>query len=163
MTHTLRTAGPDDAAAVDALTQAAYAKWVPIVGRRPRPMTVDYTRAVVEHRIDLVEAGNRLLALVELADAPDHLLIVNLAVAPEAQGQGLGSMLLRHGEEVARELGRPTLRLYTNRMMAPNIAFYEARGYVIDREEAFPEGGFTVHMSKPVPAAAPLADPAARR
>jgi GNAT superfamily N-acetyltransferase len=123
MTHTLRTAGPADAAAVDALTQAAYAKWVPIVGRRPRPMTVDYARAVVEHRIDLVEAGNHLLALVELADAPDHLLIVNLAVAPEAQGQGLGSLLLRHAEEVARELGRPTLRLYTNRLMAPHIAF----------------------------------------
>ena len=87
--HTIRRGGPADAPAVDALTQAAYAKWVPIIGRKPRPMLAEYAAAVVEHRIDLVEIDGQLAALVELDQQPDHLLIVNLAVHPDHQRQGL--------------------------------------------------------------------------
>jgi len=152
----LRRAEPADAPAIDTLTQAAYAKWVPVLGRKPRPMTVDYAVAVRAHRIDLLEDASGLLALIEMALEPDHLLIVNLAVAPDWQGRGLGSRLLAHAEVVARAEGRPLLRLYTNRLMRPNIALYRSRGYTIDREEAY-AGGAVVHMSKPVPAGAPLA------
>ena len=58
----LRRAGPADAAAIAALTQAAYAKWVPVIGRKPLPMTADYHRAVVEHQIELVENSAQLAA-----------------------------------------------------------------------------------------------------
>jgi ribosomal protein S18 acetylase RimI-like enzyme len=149
----LRRAAPADALAIDALTQAAYAKWVPVLGRKPQPMTADYDVAVRTHWIDLVEDGTDLVALIEMALEPDHLLIVNLAVAPGRQGQGHGSRLLAHAEAVARAEGKPLLRLYTNRLMTPNIALYKSRGYAVDREEAYP-GGAVVHMSKPVPAAA---------
>jgi len=152
----LRRAEPADAPAIDALTQAAYAKWVPILGRKPLPMTADYDVAVREHRIDLMEEASGLVALIEMALEPDHLLIVNLAVAPARQGQGLGSRLLAHAEAVARAEGRPLLRLYTNRLMTPNIALYRSRGYAVDGEEAYP-GGAVVHMSKPVPVGAALA------
>ena len=146
----LRRAGPADAPAIDALTQAAYAGWVPILGRKPRPMTADYVAAVRAHRIDLLEDVAGLVALIEMALKPDHLLIVNLAVAPAHQGQGHGSRLLVHAEAVARAEGKPLLRLYTNRLMTPNITLYRARGYTIDGEEAY-AGGVVVHMSKPVP------------
>jgi ribosomal protein S18 acetylase RimI-like enzyme len=154
---TIRRAGPADAAAIDDLTQAAYAKWVPVIGRKPRPMTVDYAKAVVEHQIDLVDAEAGLIALIELDRQPDHLLIVNLAVHPDHQRQGLGRRLLEHAESVARAIGVPELRLYTNRLMAANIALYQSCGYAIDREEPFPDGGFTVHLSKPAPANPALA------
>jgi GNAT superfamily N-acetyltransferase len=147
----LRRAEPADASAIDALTQAAYAKWVPILGRKPQPMTADYNVAVRAHRIDLLEDGADPVALIEMALEADHLLIVNLAVAPPWQGQGLGSRLLAHAEAVARAEGKPVLRLYTNRLMTPNIALYRTRGYAIDREEAY-AGGAVVHMSKPAPA-----------
>jgi ribosomal protein S18 acetylase RimI-like enzyme len=147
----LRRAGPADAPAIDALTQAAYAKWVPILGRKPQPMTADYDVAVRAHRIDLLEDATSLAALIEMALEPDHLLIVNLAVAPAWQGQGLGSRLLAHAETVARAEGKPLLRLYTNRLMTSNIALYRSRGYAIDREQTYP-GGAIVHMSRPVPA-----------
>ncbi|MEO8884283.1 MAG: GNAT family N-acetyltransferase [Devosia sp.] len=150
--HIIRRAGPVDAPAVDALTQVAYAKWVPIIGRKPRPMLADYATAVVEHRIDLVEAHGRLAALVELDQQPDHLLIVNLAVHPDEQGHGLGKMLLAHAESVAREAGLPELRLYTNRLMVVNIALYQRHGYAVDREESIPSGGAAIHMSKRLPA-----------
>lgn len=144
----IRTAGAADAAAVDALTQAAYAKWVPIIGRKPLPMTADYARAVVEHRIDVIERGGRLTALIELEPRPDHLLVVNLAVDPDGQGQGLGSLLLTHAETVARELGFGELRLYTNGLMAANIALYLKRGYVVSREDVRAPGWSVMHMCK---------------
>lgn len=144
----VRTAGAADADAVDALTQAAYAKWVPIVGRKPLPMTADYARAVVEHRIDVIECDGGLTALIELEPRPDHLLIVNLAVDPEAQGQGLGTWLLTHAEAVARELGVGELRLYTNRLMGANIALYLKRGYTVSREDVRAPDWTVVHMMK---------------
>jgi hypothetical protein len=63
----LRRAVAADAQAVRALTRAAYAKWVPLIGREPLPMTADYNRAVIEHVIDLVEEDGILRALIEMA------------------------------------------------------------------------------------------------
>jgi len=144
----IRRAGPADAEAVDALTQAPYARWVPILGRRPLPMTIDYARAVREHRIDLVEVEGAPAALVELSPEPDHLLIVNLAVAPARQKQGLGTLLLGHAEAVAKSLGLAELRLYTNGLMAENIALYRRHGYAVDRIEQRTPAWSVVYMSK---------------
>ena len=45
----LRRARVEDAAAIRALSRAAYGKWVPLIGREPKPMTADYGKAVREH------------------------------------------------------------------------------------------------------------------
>ena len=58
-----------DALAIRELTRAAYAKWVPVIGREPMPMSADYDRAVREHRIDLLYAGDTLAALIESSSA----------------------------------------------------------------------------------------------
>jgi ribosomal protein S18 acetylase RimI-like enzyme len=118
-----------------------------VIGREPLPMRADYARAVQEHRIELLYLGETLAGLIELVLEPDHLLVLNVAVAPEFQGQGHGSTLMRHAEDVARELGYVELRLFTNKAFAPNIKLYQRLGYAIDREEPFMEG-FTVYMSK---------------
>jgi ribosomal protein S18 acetylase RimI-like enzyme len=143
----IRRAAPTDAGAVAALTRAAYEKWIPVIGRAPKPMTADYDRAVREHLIDLLFAEGRLAALVECIREPDHLLIENLAVAPEHQGRGYGLRMLRHAEALARELGFAELRLYTNKLFAENVAFYRKHGYRFDGETAF-KGGFIVHMTR---------------
>ncbi len=158
----LRRATPADAAAVRALTRSAYAKWVPVVGREPRPMTADYERAVVAHTIDLLEAGGEgdvggthLVGLVEMIPAADHLLIENVAIHPDRHGQGLGSRLLRHAEDVARSLGLSEMCLYTNGLMEANIALYRRRGYREDRREAAGALGIAVYMSKRLEPALP--------
>src|SRR6185369_10537821 len=99
----IRRAGPADAAAIAALSREAYAKWVPVIGRAPKPMAADYDVAVREHLIDLPEVDGELVALVECIQERDHLLIENLAVAPAHQGQGHGHRLIAHVEALARE------------------------------------------------------------
>lgn len=148
-----RRATPSDAAAIRALTRAAYAKWVPVSGREPKPMRANYDAAVLTHRFDLAYAAGTLVALIETVDEGEALLIENIAVAPERQGTGLGSRLLALAEDIARELGRPRLRLYTNGLWRENIALYRRRGYAIDREETVEPGLVRVHMSKATPPA----------
>jgi ribosomal protein S18 acetylase RimI-like enzyme len=150
----VRRAGSEDAAAVRALTRAAYAKWVPVIGREPTPMTADYDRIVQTDPIDLLLADGELVALVWMVPHPDHLLIENLATAPAHQGCGYGRRLLAHAETFTNTLGLPETRLYTNRLFTANVELYLRYGYRIDREEAF-WGGVKVHMSKPTTPPAP--------
>ena len=148
-TTTLRVAVAADAVAIRALTRDAYAAWVPLIGREPLPMTVDYDEAVSRHRFDLLFRDDNLVALIETVAETDHLLIENVAVLPSAQGRGIGRVLLTHAETLAAEQGFAEVRLYTNQRFERNIAIYRQAGYRIDREEELPHG-VAVHMSKRV-------------
>lgn len=143
-----RRATSSDATAIRDLSRAAYAKWVPLIGREPRPMIADYDRAVIEHMIDLIEEWGQVVALIETIPAPDHLLIENIAVRLDRQGRGLGALLLRHAEQLASAQGYPETRLYTNAAFASNVAFYARRGYEEYRREAIAPGGIAVFMRK---------------
>jgi ribosomal protein S18 acetylase RimI-like enzyme len=143
----LRTATPADAPLVRDLVRAAYARWVPIIGREPKPMRADYAAALRDHRIDLFYYEIRPIALIETILRSDHLFIENIAILPEYQGHGLGRRLLAHAERLAAEAGLGELRLLTNGKMAKNIALYRTVGYAIDREEPFMDGT-VVYMSK---------------
>jgi GNAT superfamily N-acetyltransferase len=145
----LRRATPADAESVRALTRAAYAQWVPLLGREPLPMTADYDAAVQDHIVDMLEFGGKSAALIEMSPEVDHLLVVNIAVSPDWQGHGYGRALLAHAEEFARSLGLSELRLYTSIHLTGNVKLYQRVGYVIDREEeAAPHLGIFVYMSK---------------
>ena len=144
----LRRAGPADAAAARNLVREAYARWVPTIGREPRPMTADYDEAVRNHALDLLELDGTIAALIEMRPEADHLLIVNVAVSPSYQGCGYGRTLMAHAEEHARSLGLSEIRLYTNSRFTENVKLYERIGYRVDREEALPPLGMIIHMSK---------------
>jgi ribosomal protein S18 acetylase RimI-like enzyme len=145
----LRQAVATDASAIRELTREAYAKWIPVIGREPKPMTADYTEAVRKHRFDLLYVGGRLAALIETIPHADHLLIENLAVSPSFQRRGLGRNLMDHAEKVAASAGFNEIRLYTNKLFAENVRLYSELGYRVDREEEF-KGGVAVYMSKPL-------------
>ncbi len=141
----------EDADAIRSLTREAYSKWVPVIGREPKPMTADYVEAVKNHRIDLLYLDGKLVALIEMILEADHLLIENVAVSPGFQGNGLVRKLMAHAEQVAASLGHSETKLYTNKLFAKNVQFYQKLGYGVDREEDF-KGGFVAHMSKAVQA-----------
>lgn len=143
----LRRGTAADAVAIRDLTRQAYAKWVLLIGREPKPMTANYEEAVAKHRFDLLYVDGTLAALIETIREADHLLVENVAVSPSFQGRGLGRSLMAHAEMLAREMGFGTIRLYTNQRFAENIVLYRRLGYEIDREEVVAVGVVT-HMSK---------------
>jgi len=144
----IRLAEPHDAGAIAAIVMAAYAKWVPLLGRKPMPMLVDYDQAVLEHRFDLAVENGTILGLLETVPHPDHLWIDNVAVAPAAQGRGIGRMLLGFTEARAIAAGFPELRLVTNGVFESNVALYTRLGFAVDRIEDF-MGGKAIYMRKP--------------
>jgi ribosomal protein S18 acetylase RimI-like enzyme len=143
----LRQAMATDAAAIRELTRAAYAKWVPLIGREPKPMTANYEEALAKHRFDLAYVDGSLAALIETIREADHLLVENVAVSPSFQGRGLGRRLMAHAEQLAAASGFREIRLYTNQRFVENIELYRRLGYRVDREEVLPVGTVT-HMSK---------------
>ncbi|MBN4095243.1 MULTISPECIES: GNAT family N-acetyltransferase [Methylobacterium] len=150
----LRRGAPADADAIRALVEAAYTKWIPVIGRLPIPMRADYAQALRDHRFDLLVAGPDLAGLIETRTEADHLLVVNVAVHPAFQGRGFGSRLMGRADAVAGEAGLTRLRLYTNKKYTANLRLYGALGYRVEREELYDGPGrtrdddVTVHMVK---------------
>jgi GNAT superfamily N-acetyltransferase len=145
----LRRGVAADAPAIRELTREAYAKWVPVIGREPKPMIANYAESIQKHWFDLLDMDGKLAALIEMMPEGNYLLIENVAVSPLFQGRGLGRKLMAHAEKVAVLSGLSETKLYTNKLFAENIHFYIKLGYQIDREEGFKDG-FLVHMRKPV-------------
>lgn len=145
----LRQAVTSDAEAIRRLVRNAYAKWVPLIGREPLPMSADYEAALKMHRFDLLVEDDELGGLIETIRKSDHLLIENIAVTPECQGRGYGRMLMDHAEWLAASRGYSEIKLYTNKAFTENLTFYSKLGYRVEREEAF-MGGICVHMNKRV-------------
>lgn len=160
-TTDIRRAGPGDAEAIRALVHAAYAKWIPLIGRLPTPMQADYAQAVLRHRFDLLEVGDDLAALIETMPEAGHLMIVNVAVRPAFQGRGFGVRLLRLAEDIAAAAGLATLRLYTNKHYAANLRLYASLGYRAEREALYAGADRTraddiaVHMAKRIDLSSP--------
>lgn len=146
----IRKAVAADVAAVERIVEAAYAPYVPRMGVQPGPMLDDYP-ALVADGVVWVE-GAPVRGLVVLLAREDYLLLDNIAVVPEAHGQGVGRALMRFAEEHARAEGFPELRLYTHQKMTENIALYARSGWQ-ETGRGTQDGFDRVFFRKPVPPA----------
>lgn len=142
-----RTATPDDVPGIRSLVRQAYAKWIPTIGREPRPMLVDYAEAIHDFRFDLLTVDGQLAGVLQTCPCADHLWIENVAVHPNHQHRGHGQSLLVLAEQLARHAGLDALRLLTNAAFASNVALYQKLGYEIEQSEAF-MGGTTLYMQR---------------
>lgn len=150
-----RRAVAADAPAVTALSQTAYQKFVERIGRLPQPLTTDYGEVIRTDETWVAEdEGNRLVGVLVLKPASDHLLIWSVAVAVDLQRSGIGRRLLALAEREALRRGVSEIRLYTNEKVAENVALYERHGYSVSRREVR-EDRVLIHMSKKVPSEAP--------
>jgi ribosomal protein S18 acetylase RimI-like enzyme len=133
MTHDeIRPAGAADAAAVKAVTDAAYHHYIERIGVVPQPMEADHAADVAAGRVFVT--GEPVVGLVVLDAFEDHLFLDSIAVHPDAHGRGVGGRLLRFVDARARALGLPEIRLYTNAMMWENQKIYPKYGYeVVER------------------------------
>jgi GNAT superfamily N-acetyltransferase len=93
------------------------------------PMEADYAALVASRQVWVMKDGEAVIGVLVLVGEPDHLLLENVCVAPERQGQGIGVALLAFSEAEARRRGYSEVRLYTNVRFIENIALYLRHGY----------------------------------
>jgi ribosomal protein S18 acetylase RimI-like enzyme len=138
----MRPARPDEAEAIGALVESAFARHIAAVGRRPAPMDDDHAARIAQGQQYVADGDEpgRLAASIVLVDEHDHLGVNNGAVAPAFQGQGRGRALLAFAEDEARRRGLAEVRLHTHAAMADNIIMYPKLGYTEAGRET--QGGF---------------------
>lgn len=133
----IREIAEDDASAVAAIivSSLGYATDEQIVRANIRALAHD------DHYLTLVwEEGDAVLGFIH-AMRYDTLHrtggwdVISLAVAPEAQGRGIGSALLKVCEARARERGGAYVRLNSRIEREDAHLFYEHRGYICDKQQ----------------------------
>ena len=102
---------------------------------------------VGEGWVYVAEQEGAVRGILVLISEDDGMLLDNVAVLPEAQGLGIGRLLLTFAERVAADAGGPAIRLYTNEAMTENIALYTRLGY-IETHRAEETGFQRVYMQK---------------
>ena len=143
----IRRALHNDADTVAEITDSAYAKYIPLLGRPPQPMTADHRKMILEDEVWLLLQGGEAVGVLELVLEPDCVLIYSVAIRPGHQKQGMGRHLLDWAERETKRAGRGRIRLYTNTLMEKNIALYQRLGYRETAREPY-LGSTIVHMSK---------------
>ncbi|NIH78355.1 GNAT family N-acetyltransferase [Amycolatopsis viridis] len=96
-----------------------------------------------------VRDGGRLVASVRIRVRGETAEVGRLVVAPDRQGQGLGSELMRVAEDRLPP-GVRVLRLFTGERSAAPLRLYTRLGYV--ETARTPEGDYhLVHLEKRIP------------
>lgn len=119
-----------DADQITNCINAAYRHYVARIGNIPGPMRDDYARVIIEHSVWVVRDNDKVAGVLVMIDKPDKLLLDNVAVHPDYQGQGIGRKLITFAETEAAQRGYDTIYLYTHEKMHENIALYARIGYV---------------------------------
>ena len=128
-THAVRPACPSDAQAIHDLVAPFAAQ------RLMLPRTLEEIEADLDAYVVVVDANDRVKACAALYEySPSLAEIGSVAVACEAQGNGLGSLAVRGAEAVACRRGIGELFA-----MTLTEEFFESLGYAPTDVERFPE------------------------
>jgi len=155
----VRLATVADAAAVHAVTQAAYADYA---GRLDPPSgalreTEDQVAADLAVGGLVADAGGAVVGALRFRRGSGGTLWVRrVSVAPAHRRRGLARLLLRAAEVDARRRGATRLRLGVRHVLPANRRLYEREGWVPLRRHDFWD-----EMARPLPL--PVASPAAMR
>jgi GNAT superfamily N-acetyltransferase len=132
----VRQAGDSDAAAIAAVTNAAFAVETFLEGLRTDARRV---REMMREGIFLVASasGGEMLAsvYVETRAARGHFRM--LAVDPAYQGKGIGARMVRAAEAYCRELGCRAMDITVLSLRPELLPFYHRLGYAESGTEDF--------------------------
>jgi ribosomal protein S18 acetylase RimI-like enzyme len=142
-----RRATDADLTRVQNLQAEAYARNRRLLGMEPLPLQADYSEIFHTMEVWLAEERGLLQGVLILQPRPGDLLIWSIATAPDAQGHGLGPIMLDAAEVRAGQLGRSVIRLYTGSKLDTLIGWYHRHGYEIERTEKLADRELT-HMTK---------------
>jgi ribosomal protein S18 acetylase RimI-like enzyme len=93
-------------------------------------MSVDYAEVIKQHEVFVAVSEGRIVGVLVLIRRLETMLLDNVAVHPDFQGQGLGRRLIALAESETKRLRYDEIQLYTNEKMVENIALYSRLGYV---------------------------------
>lgn len=110
-------------------------------------MLEDYAQVIQQRQVFVAESSGDLVGILVLGLTDEGFRLINVAVEPSFQKQGVGKILLQRAETEAWRLGHKTIYLSTNEKMTENQALYSKIGYVeYDRRT---ESGYSrVYMRK---------------
>ncbi|WP_028708805.1 GNAT family N-acetyltransferase [Propionicicella superfundia] len=143
-----RPLSPRDAGEVLTLQRAAYVSEAQVYGD---PFLPPLTQTFADLERELsgpgigIRDGGRLVGAVRWTVADGVAHIGRLMVAPDRQGRGIGTRLLRAAEAAS---GAAACELFTGHLSAGNVRLYEREGYAIVRRTTLREGVDLVHLRK---------------
>jgi len=141
----IRLAEASDLPAIKAVIDAAYAKYLTRMDKPPAPLFRDYGPSVADGTTWVT--GDPVTAVLTLYPRDGHLYVENVAVDPDAQGQGLGHALMAFAEQQAAGRGFRRTALVTHEAMTENQAIYAHLGYV-EVERRTEDGYRRIYMEK---------------
>ena len=112
------------------IARAAYGHYVAEMGQEPAPMKADYAAHLADDTVLVaLNDQDQPIGFAIMLQKPDGLWLENIAVMPDAAGQGFGTEILRAVEDWAHRQGAADIKLYTNIVMRWNIDWYLRQGY----------------------------------
>lgn len=144
----IERARPDDAGEILTLQRAAYVAEAQLYGDpfiTPLVESLEQVRKVIEAGVTLkaVDAG-RVVGAVRGRLAGTTCLVGRLVVAPDRQGQGIGTALLGALHEQVPEA--TAFDLYTGHLSEGNLRLYRRLGYRETHRERMDEHLTFVHL-----------------
>lgn len=130
----LREASPDDADALAAAYRDAYRKnrELGFPAKAGSATAADVREWIRDHRVFVAESDGEVIGGVRLEAVEERTMkLSRLGVRERWKGEGIGSRLLEHAEQVARESGYRTMRLTTPDEHPFLPEFYHAHGYEV--------------------------------
>ena len=129
----VRLATPEDAAVISAILLTAFGEfehhYTPEAFAAVTP-PVDEIRKRFEEGPQWVAASDgEIVGTVSLSTEPEGLYVRSMAVRPEAQGRGIGHMLMDAVNDYADESDHERIFLYTTYFVPGARQFYESHGY----------------------------------
>jgi ribosomal protein S18 acetylase RimI-like enzyme len=146
---TLRRATLADLSDIKTCARAAYARYVPLIGREPAPMVADFGGQIARNWVWVAPHTAGLAGYIVFFPIGDDMFLENVAVHPDWSGQGIGRQLITLCEDTARAKGLRAVTLYTNAAMVANIALYPRLGYR-ETERRSEDGFDRVYFEKPL-------------
>ncbi|MDA8226427.1 MAG: GNAT family N-acetyltransferase [Desulfitobacterium hafniense] len=125
----IRIANLSDKEQIERCVNLAYEKYIPRIGKKPKPMLDDYIFLIDKGNVFLGEYEGQLVGILVLKNSEKYIFLDNVAVEPSYQGKGFGKKLLLFAEKYAKEKDIKEIRLYTNAKMFENIAIYKKMGF----------------------------------
>jgi len=139
---------PDDAGELLTLQRAAYVSEAQLYGDPFLPaltQTLPDLRAELAHPALGIRTDGRLVGSVRWRVVGTTAHIGRLVVAPDRQGRGLGTTLLRAAESAS---GAAHFELFTGHRSEANIRLYLREGYAVSRRETLRPGVDLVYLTK---------------